>query len=92
MKMALVDRIPFKKIVAVLAICVGVSFGLCSVGAAIGGGMDRFGSSTGNVVVSLFVIPGGVLFWTSLLGLLLLFPLWLVLSIVKKISKRSGHT
>ena len=59
-------------------------------GAAIGGGMDRFGSNAGSVAMSLFLIPGGILFGASLLGLLLLFPLWLVLSIVKEISKRAG--
>lgn len=90
MNRALVDRIPFKKIATVLTICVGVSLGLCGVGAAIGGGMERFGSNAGSVVMSLFLIPGGILFWASLLGLLLLFPLWLVLSIVKEISKRAG--
>lgn len=90
MKTAFVDRIPFKKIATVLAICVGVSLGLCGVGAAIGGGMERFGSNAGNLVMSLLMIPGGILFWASLLGLLLLFPVWLVLSIVKEIAKRAG--
>ena len=88
MKRALVDRIPFTKIVAVLAICAGVAVGLCGVGAAIGVGMGRLGSNPGNVVVSLFLIPGGILFWASLLGLLLLFLLWVVLAIVKAISER----
>lgn len=82
------DRIPFKKIATVLAICGGVSLGLCGVGAAIGGGMARSGSNASDLVFSLFLIPGGILFGASLLGLLLLFALWVVLSIVKAVSER----
>jgi len=88
MKRALVDRLPFKKIATVLAICIAVSMGLCGIGAAIGGGMERFGSSASDFVFSLFLIPGGILFWTSLLGLILLFLLWVALSIAKAVSAR----
>jgi len=88
MKTALVDRIPFTKIVTVLAICAGVAVGLCGVGLAIGFGTKFSGSGTGGLAMNLFLIPVGVLFWGSLLGLVLVFFLWVVLAIVKAATDR----
>lgn len=82
------DRIPFKKIATVLAICVGVSLGLCGVGAAASGAMSNMGRQTANLAIYIFLIPGGILFWASLLGLIVLFGLWVLLSIVKAVSER----
>ena len=48
MKKALVDRIPFTKIVVVLAICAGVAVGLCGVGFAIGLGTKFSGTGSGG--------------------------------------------
>jgi hypothetical protein len=58
MKTALVDRIPFTKIVTVLAICAGVAVGLCGVGLAIGFGTKFSGSGTGGLAMNLFLICG----------------------------------
>jgi hypothetical protein len=83
-----VDRIPFKKIATVLAICVGVSLGLCGVGAAAAGAMSNMGRQAANFAIYIFLIPGGILFWASLLALIVLFGLWVVLAIVKAVSER----
>jgi hypothetical protein len=88
MKTPLVDRIPFTKIVTVLAICAGGAVGLCGVGFAIGLGTKFSGTGSGGLAMELFLIPGGVLFWGSLLGLVLVFVLWVVLAIAKAISDR----
>jgi hypothetical protein len=88
MKTPLVDRIPFTKIVVVLAICAGVAVGLCGVGFAIGLGTKFSGSGAGGLAINLFLIPGGILFWGSLLGLVLVFLLWVVLAIVKAATLR----
>lgn len=84
----LVDRIPFSKIVTVLATCAGVGVGLCGVGAAVGAATKFSGTGAGGFVMSLLLIPGTVLFWGSLLGLVLVCVLWAVLAIAKSISER----
>lgn len=88
MKKALVDRIPFTKIVVVLAICAGVAVGLCGVGFAIGLGTKFSGTGSGGLAMELFLIPGGIVFWGSLLGLVLVCLLWVVLAIVKAATER----
>lgn len=88
MKKALVDRIPFTKIVVVLAICAGVAVGLCGVGFAIGLGTKFSGTGSGGLAMELFLIPGGIVFWGSLLGLVLVCLLWVVLAIVKAAAPR----
>ena len=88
MKKALVDRIPFTKIVVVLAICAGVAVGLCGVGFAIGLGTKFSGTGSGGLAMNLFLIPGGIVFWGSLLGLVLICLLWVVLAIVKAATER----
>jgi len=77
----LVDRIPFAKIVTVLAIVFGVSLGLCGVTFALalsGGGKDNFLAGFG--ILELITI--GV----SLAGLLLTLLVFVTLSIFGSFS------
>lgn len=88
MQKALVDRIPFTKIVTVLAICAGVAVGLCGAGFAIGLGTKFSGTGSGGLAMNLFLIPGAVLFWGSLLGLILVCLWWVVLAMLKAATDR----
>jgi len=71
MSKRLVDRIPFKKIVTVLAIIGAISVGLC--------GFTAIFSS--DSIVNFVGIPGLVAFWVSIAGLLLTLLVYVTLSI-----------
>ena len=68
----LVDRIPFAKIVTVLAIIFGVSLGLCGVSAIVDSNLYR---SVVDLILFLLVLACAV-------GLAATFVLWSVLAIV----------
>jgi hypothetical protein len=84
MTKALVDRFPFNKVIVVLTIVLVASFGLCGVGAGIGGLAQK--SVVGSYVMGGFLVVGGIGFWLSVLGFLVLLPLWIVLALIKALS------
>ncbi|HTB98396.1 MAG TPA: hypothetical protein VK716_15405 [Terracidiphilus sp.] len=78
----LVDRIPFPKIVIVLASSFGISLGLCGLGAFAGGALRGSASSSGVMVVLL--IGGAALMLLSAIGLVLTVFFWIVLSLAAR--------
>jgi len=73
MTQRLVDRIPFKKIVTVLAVVCGVSFGLC--------GVTPFLFSGSSRLVESFMVLELVAMGLSLAGLVLTLLVFVTLSI-----------
>ena len=81
----LADRIPFKKIVTVLAIVFGISLGLCGVTLAVSSG-----SGGGNFLIG-FGILELVGIGVSAAGLLLTFLLFVAVSIFRGPSKGTAQ-
>ncbi|MDR3752642.1 MAG: hypothetical protein P4K93_03390 [Terracidiphilus sp.] len=71
MSKRLIDRIPFKKIVVVLAIALGVSLGLCGITSIVPSGRSSDFSA----------ILGLIAFGVSIAGLMLTFAVYVTLSI-----------
>jgi hypothetical protein len=80
----LVDRIPFAKIAIVLAVLMMIGLGLCGVGLVVSDGGNRTGLL--GFAFQALMILGSASFWLSLLGLIVLLPVWVIMSIVR--SKR----
>jgi hypothetical protein len=87
MSKPLVDRIPFAKIVIVLAIAFGVSLGLCGLTLAlsVSGARQQFGVNQIAGVAAILSLPGMLL---SAIGLVVTCAAWVVLSIVKGFSPK----
>jgi hypothetical protein len=89
MKRYLIDRIPFSKIATILSIAAALCTGLCGVAALVASNHGNPGS-IGKLEDGLFLV-GGVGFWGSMLGLILLAMAYVVLWIAKDLaSRRSG--
>lgn len=79
----LADRIPFKKIVTVLAIVFGISLGLCGVTFFVSsGGNNGAGFLFGLGILELIAIG------LSLLGLVLMLVIFVTLSIFRGFGKK----
>ena len=86
MNKALVDRIPFTRMATVFAVSMILSVGMCAVGASVSDGGNKAGFVGGlfGLVMSL----GLITFWLAALGLVLIVPTWIVLSITKALGRR----
>ncbi len=85
MSKPLVDRIPFAKIVTVLAIVFGVAIGMCGLNLLIAVPLGHVPQSASAVIVALmFIEAGGMLL--SALGLFAVGALWLILKIAAGLS------
>jgi len=80
-----VDRVPFAKIATILAISAGVSLGLCGIGFAMSDGGNKPGMlSTLTLGIGEF---GLIIFWISVLGLIITFVVWVIASIVHQLIR-----
>jgi len=82
MSTPLVDRVPFAKIVTVLAIAFGVSLGLCGLNQVLvsGGAGER--STVGDQLLTIGAILEFVVMALSSVGLVLTCIAWVVLSAI----------
>jgi hypothetical protein len=55
---------------------------------AVGSATHFSGSGLGNPAITFLLIPGGILFWASALGLVLVCLLWAFLAIMKSAAGR----
>ena len=91
MNKPLVDRIPFAKIVTVLAVVFGIALGMCGLTAALS---SRAMGGNGGALrsIQMFVISMGVLELIALLlsaaGLLVTVVAWVVLAAVGSLSRK----
>jgi hypothetical protein len=79
----LVDRIPFAKIVTMLAVVFGISLGMCGL---MGVFSARLGSAQEVAVVFGVLGAGGILI--SVVGLVATIALWVVLSVVRSLRRK----
>ena len=90
MKDLLVDRIPFAKIVIVLAIAFGIGLGLCGVDAAF---LEKFRSPGEEFGPNTFVGgTGAFAVVLSGLGLVLSCVVWAVVGVVSAFRDRNSET
>ena len=85
MKKLLVDRIPFAKLLTVLAVTILVGLGLCGVGFA--GESGSTGHSALQVAAGVALVIGAAGFWLSLLGIVVTFVVWIVAAIIDSFSR-----
>jgi ABC-type dipeptide/oligopeptide/nickel transport system permease component len=76
MSKPLIDRIPFTRIVTVLAIVFGVSLGLCGLTLVVSNGADGAGFLMGLGMLELIAMA------LSALGLLLTLVAWVTLAVI----------
>ena len=79
----LIDRIPFAKIITVLAIVFGISLGLCGVTAVLSSGGNIGGSFLNGLGI---LVAAGILL--SLAGLVLTCAVWVTLSVFGSFSEK----
>ena len=80
----LVRRIPFTKIVVILAVTFGIGFGMCGLSAFVAGAMHS-SRSAGNFLAIVMIIDAGVIV-LSAIGLVLTVIVWVILSIIGRSS------
>ena len=80
MSKPLVDRIPFAKIVTILAIVFGVALGMCGLNLLITAPLRQVPQTASAVIVALMFIEAGAMLLSGL-GLIVVGVLWLVLKI-----------
>jgi hypothetical protein len=79
------DRIPFAKIATILAVAIGISLGLCGIGMSVGNRFDQ--GSWSDQIFMRMVQAGMILFWLSILGLILMFVVWVATSIIQSFTR-----
>lgn len=84
MKKSLIERLTFAKVTAVLAVSLGIGFGLCGLGMVVSNGGERSGF-TGKLFTGIWLL-GMAGFWTSGLGLIVTFLAWIIVSIIRSFT------
>jgi hypothetical protein len=74
------------KIATITAIALGISLGLCGIGMSVG---NRFDAGSWRDQLFMRMIQAGViLFWLSILGLILTSVVWVVASIIQSLTRK----
>lgn len=81
----LVRRIPFVKIVIILAVTFGIGFGMCGLSVFVAGAMHNSRSS-GNALAILMIVDAAVIL-LSAIGLVVTILLWVILSLTSRASQ-----
>lgn len=81
-------RNSFAKVATILAVTLGIGFGLCGIGAA-GASVNQGHGAISTIAIGV-LIAGAAFFWLSVLGFVITFCVWVVVAIVRSGSRNSS--